>query len=62
MRTVEGYSPVMIAIMNSSNECLEKLCEYGGVDYSCVNTSKMTPWEIAMNFKNDTAISLIVKY
>jgi hypothetical protein len=62
MKTVENYTPLVIAIINHADECLEKLLFYGGVDINMQTYSKMTANAIAFNIKNDQAIQLLAKY
>lgn len=61
-KTVEGYTPIVVAIMNRSNQALEILLKYGGIDIHVINIQKRTPYEVALNYKNDIAIRLLMSY
>jgi ankyrin repeat protein len=61
-KTMEGYTPLAIAIINRSHRVLERLFEYGGVDTHILDDQKMSPYEIAINHKNDRAIRLLMSY
>ena len=61
-KTVEGYTPIVVAIINRSHRALEVLLSYGGIDIHVIDSSKMTPYEISLNYKNDKAIRLLMSY
>ena len=52
----------MIAIINRAHKALEVFLGYGGIDVHVIDGNKMTPYEIALNYKNDTAIRLLMNY
>ena len=52
----------MVAIVNRSHKALEVLLNYGGIDIHVIDSNKMTPYEVALNYKNDTAIRLLMSY
>ena len=62
MKTVEGYTPIVVAIINRAHKALEVFLGYGGIDIHVIDGNKMTPYEIALNYKNDTAIRLLMSY
>ena len=62
MKTVEGYSPLVVAIIHRSHKALEVLLGYGGIDIHVIDNHKMTPYEIALNYKNDIAIRILMSY
>jgi ankyrin repeat protein len=49
---VEGYTPVMMAIINETNDALCTLLKYGAVDVGAIDNKKMTAYELAINYKN----------
>lgn len=61
-RTVEGYTPLIVAIINKSHSSLEKILMCGGVDIHIIDEHKMSPYEIALNYRNDRAIRLLMNY
>lgn len=60
-KTVEGYSPAIVAIINRSHEALEVLLKCGGIK-THTNDQKLSPYEIALNYRNDRAIRLLMTY
>lgn len=44
MKTVEGYTPIMVAIMNKAHKALETLLNFGGVDVHIIDAHKMTSY------------------
>lgn len=51
-KTVEGYTPLMIAIISESNDALMTLLKYGGINIRTKDNKKRTSYELAINYKN----------
>jgi ankyrin repeat protein len=51
-KTVEGDTPIMIAILYESREAIHTLLEYGGSDIYLINNNKMTAYQLAVSNKN----------
>lgn len=61
-RTAEGYTMLTVAVLNRAHEVLERVLELGGADIHVLDEHKMSPYEIALNCKNDRAIRLLMNY
>lgn len=51
-----------IAVINRAHQVLERVLELGGADIHLLDGHKMSPYEIALNYKNDKAIRLLMNY
>ena len=52
VKTVEGYTPLMISVMYLANRTLKLLLRLGGSDYSIIESSKLRAYELAINYHN----------
>jgi hypothetical protein len=52
LKTIEGYTPLIISIINFSHDAMELFLGYGGVDISLIEAKKMDAYEIAVNYEN----------
>jgi hypothetical protein len=48
--------------MENSNLCLELLLKAGGIDIHLIDSNKLSPYQIALNAKNQRAIRLLMDY
>lgn len=62
LKTIEGFTIVTISIINRAEKVLESILNLGGVDIHILDEHKMSPYEIALNYKNDVAIRLLMGY
>lgn len=51
-----------ISIINRSHKALDTILRCGGVDIHLLDEHKMSAYEIALNYKNDKAIRLLMNY
>jgi ankyrin repeat protein len=51
-KSIEGYSPLMVAILYDSKDFLQTLLEYGGVDIFLINNNRLTAYQLAVSNKN----------
>lgn len=61
-KSIEGYSPLMVAILYDAKDFMQTLLEYGGVDIFLINNNRLTAYQLAVSNKNEHAIKLLVEY
>ena len=52
----------MVAIINESNDALSTILKYGAVDIGATDCKRMTAYELAINYKNEQAIRVLMNY
>ena len=52
----------MISIINFSHEAFSLLLEMGGSDTQLTDNKKMTAYDLALNYKNESAIRELMSY
>jgi ankyrin repeat protein len=62
VRTAEGYTPLMIAIIYQANKTLQLLLRLGGCDLGIMESSKLRAYELALNYQNEIAIRELIVY
>lgn len=52
----------MITVINNSNQAMQILLHYGGIDIYQIDSKKMTAYEMSLNYNNQEAIRCLIEY
>ena len=61
-KTCEGYTPLMVSVIYTSNHSLKAMLEIGAVDIFLVDNNRTTAYQMAISARNDFAITNLMEY